>query len=88
MAEAGSLSADIQLHLWATYGSQAFELLAGDLTRLHPELPYVVGELEYAQKNEMATCWDDVLIRRWGIGLRNERLAEEIRANKKEAFAS
>lgn len=88
ITEAGSLSADIQLHLWSTYGSQAFGLLAGDLTRLHPALPYVVGELEYVQKNEMATCWDDVLIRRWGIGLRNERLAQEIRANKKEAFAS
>ncbi len=88
MSEAGNLPSDIQVHLWSTYGSQAFELLALDLTRLHPELPYVAGELAYQKEHEMATCWDDTLMRRWGIGLRNERLAAEIRANKKEAFAS
>jgi glycerol-3-phosphate dehydrogenase len=88
MSEAKSLPADIQAHLWATYGSQAFALLALDLTRLHPALPYVAGELPYVKEHEMATCWDDVLMRRWGISLRNARLAGEIRANKKEAFAS
>jgi glycerol-3-phosphate dehydrogenase len=88
LAEAAHLPADVQTHLWATYGSQAFALLKRDLTRIHPELPYVTGELDYLKTHEMATCWDDVLMRRWGIGLRNERLAEEIKANKKEAFAS
>jgi len=87
-AEAKSLPDDIQAHLWSTYGSQAFEVLSLDLTRLHPELPYVVGELEYLKSNEMATNWSDVLMRRWGIGLQNEQLAAEIKANKKEAFAS
>lgn len=86
--EATHLPTDIQTHLWATYGSQAFALLTRDLTRIHPELPYVAGELDYVKTHEMATCWDDVLMRRWGIGLRNARLAEEIKANKKEAFAS
>ena len=88
MSEVDHLPTDIQVHLWSTYGSQAFALLSGDLTRLHPEAPYVMGELDYMKEHEMATCWDDVLVRRWGIGLRNERLAAEIRANKKEAFAS
>jgi len=87
-AEAKSLPADMQVHLWSTYGSKAIELLSLDLTRLHPELPYVVGELEYLKSNEMATNWSDVLMRRWGIGLQNEQLAAEIQENKKEAFAS
>jgi glycerol-3-phosphate dehydrogenase len=88
ISEAEKLSPDIQEHLWSTYGSQAFAILSGDLTRLHPDLPYVEAELTYLKMHEMATCWDDVLLRRWGIGLRSARLAAEIKATKKEAFAS
>jgi glycerol-3-phosphate dehydrogenase len=82
------LSEATQKHLWETYGSNAFTLLRGELQLVHPELPYIQSELEYMQQHEMATCWDDVLMRRWGLGLRDQRLCDEILAIKKEAFAS
>ena len=75
-------------HLWETYGSNGFALLKGDLQLVHPDLPYINSEIEYLKQHEMATCWDDVLMRRWGLGLRNQRLCEEIQGIKKEAFAS
>lgn len=75
-------------HLWETYGSNSMLILKGDLQILHPQLPYVVGEIDYMKAHEMATCWDDVLERRWGISIRNLSLSEEIRTIKKEAFAS
>lgn len=78
----------VSKHLWDTYGSNSFELLKGDLQQIHPELPYIHAEIPYLKSHEMATCWDDVLMRRWGISLRNQELAEEIKAIKKEAFAS
>jgi glycerol-3-phosphate dehydrogenase len=82
------LSEATQKHLWETYGSNAFTLLRGELQLVHPELPYIHAELAYMQQHEMATCWDDVLMRRWGLGLRDQRLCDEILAIKKEAFAS
>lgn len=75
-------------HLWQTYGSNSMLILQGNLQTLHPKLPYVVGEIDYMKAHEMATCWDDVLERRWGISIRNLSLSEEIKAIKKEAFAS
>ena len=83
-----NLSSSTQLHLWETYGSNSFALLHGDTQLLHPALPYIQSEIEYQKEHEMATCWDDVLMRRWGLGLRDQRLSDEIRAIKKEAFAS
>ena len=83
-----SLSASTQKHLWETYGSSSFALLQGDMQLLHPDLPYIQSEIDYLKQHEMATCWDDVLHRRWGIALRNQGLSEEIMAIKKEAFAS
>ena len=87
-AAALSLPASTQKHLWETYGSNSFALLQGDTQFLHPDLPYIHSEIEYLKQHEMATCWDDVLLRRWGIALRNQGLSEEIMAIKKEAFAS
>jgi glycerol-3-phosphate dehydrogenase len=87
-ATALSLSASTQHHLWETYGSNSFALLQGDTLLLHPQLPYIHAEIDYLKQHEMATCWDDVLHRRWGIALRNQVLSEEIKATKKEAFAS
>ncbi len=87
-AQTLGLSVSTCKHLWETYGSNSFVLLQGDLKLLHPALPYMQSEINYLKQHEMATCWDDVLMRRWGIGLRNERLSEELKAIKKEAFAS
>jgi glycerol-3-phosphate dehydrogenase len=83
-----SLPVSTQHHLWETYGSNSFALLQGDIQLLHPKLPYLHAEIDYLKQNEMATSWDDVLLRRWGIALRNQGLSEEIKAIKKEAFAS
>ena len=87
-AEALGLSKATQKHLWETYGSQSFELLNGDLKIIHPNLPFIESEIDYQKAHEMVTCWDDVLVRRWGISLRNQQMSEEIKAIKKEAFAS
>jgi glycerol-3-phosphate dehydrogenase len=87
-AKGWGLSEATQKHLWETYGSNAFTMLQGELQLVHPELPYIQAELAYMQQHEMATCWDDVLMRRWGLGLRDQRLCDEILAIKKEAFAS
>jgi glycerol-3-phosphate dehydrogenase len=87
-AQAVGLPKATQKHLWETYGSKSFELLNGDLQIIHPDLPFIQSEIDYQKAHEMATCWDDVLTRRWGISLRNQQMGEEIRAIKKEAFAS
>jgi glycerol-3-phosphate dehydrogenase len=79
---------DIQTHLWETYGSNAVNLLAEAPKRIHPDLPYLESEIDYLKTHEMASSWDDVLMRRWGIGLRNQEVSESIKGIKKEAFAS
>mgnify|MGYP000146099917 FL=1 len=88
LRDSSTLSASTKQHLWETYGSNGFALLQGDTQLLHPDLPYIHSEIDYLKQHEMATCWDDVLHRRWGIALRNQGLSEEIKAIKKEAFAS
>jgi glycerol-3-phosphate dehydrogenase len=88
LRHASSLSASTQKHLWETYGSNSFALLQGDTQLLHPDLPYIHAEIDYLKQYEMATCWEDVLMRRWGLGLRDQQLSDEIKAIKKEAFAS
>lgn len=88
LRDASSLSASTQKHLWETYGSKSFALLQGDTQLLHPDLPYIHAEIDYLKQHEMATCWEDVLMRRWGLGLRDQQLSDEIKAIKKEAFAS
>ncbi|MFD3407054.1 FAD-dependent oxidoreductase [Aquirufa sp. HETE-83D] len=79
---------DIAAHLTELYGPAAGEVYANGAERLLVGAPYLVGELDYLKKEEMAVTWDDVLARRWGISLRNEALAEKLQAIKKEAFAS
>ena len=79
---------DIQTHLWETYGSNAINLLAEAPKRIHPDFPYLESEIDYLKTHEMACSWDDVLMRRWGIGLRNQEVSDAIKGIKKEAFAS
>ncbi len=88
LAEKWKLAKDIQTHLWETYGSNAIQLLAKEPKRIHSDLPYLESEIDYLKNHEMAISWDDVLMRRWGIGLRNQEVSESIKAIKKEAFAS
>jgi glycerol-3-phosphate dehydrogenase len=79
---------DIQAHLLALYGPAAGEVYSYGSNRLLPAEPYLEGELTYLSKHEMAVTWEDVLARRWGVSLRDEALAQQLQATKKEAFAS
>jgi glycerol-3-phosphate dehydrogenase len=82
------LSSDIRKHLTELYGPAAGEVYAYGSQRLLEGQPYLLGELSYLKEHEMAITWDDVLVRRWGIGLRDEAMAKQLKAIKKEAFAS
>jgi glycerol-3-phosphate dehydrogenase len=82
------LSSDIRTHLTELYGPAAGEVYAYGSQRLLEGQPYLLGELSYLKEHEMAITWDDVLVRRWGIGLRDEAMAKQLKAIKKEAFAS
>lgn len=81
-------------HLYETYGSLAPQVL--EFCQTTPQgtelllegFPYLQGEIEYLKKHEMATCWDDIVDRRWGIGLRDEEISRKIKEIKIEAFAS
>jgi glycerol-3-phosphate dehydrogenase len=90
----GDVSSETAKHLEETYGGHARNVW--EFCQKEPEgtqvidrgLPYLEGEIEYLKQFEMATSWDDVLKRRWGIALRDEALASRLVAIKKEAFAS
>jgi glycerol-3-phosphate dehydrogenase len=88
------LNAETRRHLYETYGSLAPRVIefCQDIPQgtelLLDGLPYLQGEIDYLKKHEMATCWDDVVNRRWGIGLRDEALGRKLEDIKKEAFAS
>jgi glycerol-3-phosphate dehydrogenase len=83
-----SVEPDIRTHLEEIYGPAAGEVYGYGADRILPNQPYLVGELTYLKEHEMAVTWEDVLTRRWGIAIRDEALAEKIKAIKKEAFAS
>jgi glycerol-3-phosphate dehydrogenase len=82
------VDADIRAHLSELYGPAAGEVYAYGSERLVEGEPYLMGELSYLKEHEMAITWDAVLLRRWGIALRDEAKSERIKAIKKEAFAS
>jgi len=90
----GDVSSETAKHLEETYGGHARNVW--EFCQKEPAgtqvidrgLPYLEGEIEYLKQFEMATSWDDVLKRRWGIALRDEALASRLVAIKKEAFAS
>jgi glycerol-3-phosphate dehydrogenase len=82
------LDPDIREHLVGLYGPSAGEVYTLGAERILDDERYLVGELVYFKEHEMAITWDDVLLRRWGIALRDESKAEQIKAIKKEAFAS
>jgi len=88
------LTSEIRRHLYETYGSLAPRVI--EFCQTIPQgtevllngLPYLQGEIDYLKKHEMATSWDDVVNRRWGIGLRDDALGRKLEDIKKEAFAS
>jgi len=88
------LNVETLRHLYETYGSLAPKVIkfcqniphGTDL--LQVGLPYLNGEIAYLKKHEMATCWEDVVNRRWGIGLRDAEIGRKLMDIKKEAFAS
>ena len=76
----------VALHLAETYGDRAFSVLklatrTGQRwpvigKRLHPEFPYIEGEVRYACK-EYAQTAVDVIARRLRISFLNVKAAEE-----------
>ena len=88
------LNRETRQHLYETYGSLAPKVI--EFCQQIPQgtdvlldgLPYLLGELDYLKKHEMATCWEDVVNRRWGIGLRDAEIGRKLMGIKKEAFAS
>jgi len=71
-------------HLMKKYGSKAidvFKLTANDASLkdlLSPQHPFIKAEILYAIKEEMATNSTDVLERRLGLSLRDEKAAAVI----------
>jgi glycerol-3-phosphate dehydrogenase len=70
LTEKGRMDVEAAVHLVESYGTRIADLLkAIERTpegegRIHPQLPYVWGELTYAMDHEMALTLDDFLIRR------------------------
>lgn len=85
---------EIRQHLYFTYGCLAYQViefcqnLPQGTETLMDGLPYLQGEIEYLKQHEMAVYWEDVIDRRWGIGLRDTEMGRKLKDIKKEAFAS
>jgi len=79
------LSNDTLHHFDEVYGPEKGAVLSfcvNQLNGLKPIIeghPYVSGEIEYLKKHEMATTLSDIIDRRWGIGLRDTNLSNEIK---------
>jgi glycerol-3-phosphate dehydrogenase len=72
-------------HLREIYGSCAMNVLeycqksADGLSPILPNEPFLKGEINYLKEHEMAENLDDILIRRWGLEIRDQELADRIR---------
>lgn len=81
------LPEDIQQHLWATYGDRAPQVLTcGSDKPLIEGAPYIEAELNYLLQYEGACKVEDVLNRRWRVGMLDEKLAEQLAVFVKQAL--
>jgi len=88
------LPLDVRAHLCAAYGGNLRRVLA--LTeedarlgrRIVPELPYLLAEVVYACRREMALTLDDVLSRRTRLVLEDRRQGEGIAREVAEIMAA
>jgi glycerol-3-phosphate dehydrogenase len=82
-----AISTQTASHLREIYGSCAMNVLeycqksANGLSPILPNEPFLIGEINYLKEHEMAENLDDILIRRWGIEIRDQELADRIRRN-------
>lgn len=71
-------------HWKETYGSASEKVkeictqTANGWEALLPGFPYRIGEIAYLKKYEFVVKKEDIVERRWGISLRDRKLAEEI----------
>jgi glycerol-3-phosphate dehydrogenase len=80
-----NISAATVSHLREIYGSRALDVLnfcqqqENGLSPILTDEPFLFGEIAYQKENEMATNLEDILIRRWGVEIRDRELGERIR---------
>jgi glycerol-3-phosphate dehydrogenase len=80
-----AISTQTASHLREIYGSCAMNVLeycqktSDGLNPILVNEPYLKGEINYLKENEMAENLDDILIRRWGLEIRDQELADRIR---------
>lgn len=76
------LSTDVAQHLCQAYGSNALLLLQdtqpADRQRLHPKLPYIVAEVDYACQREYACELSDVIGRRLRAAFVDAMVAQQM----------
>ena len=78
-AALASLPDDIANHLWQAYGDRAPLVLRGSRERLLSDQPFIEAELDWILEYEGAVTADDVLYRRWRIGMLDQAVAERLR---------
>ena len=71
-----NLSAEVAEHLSQNYGTEADKILLENPDQIHPELPYLIGEIKYSIMNEFATNIVDFVYRRLRIGFLDYRKTE------------
>jgi glycerol-3-phosphate dehydrogenase len=73
LVQSFGLDAQVAAHLVQKYGANASKIVSNSshesLEPFTPSLPYTPAELRYNLQEEMACSLEDVLERRWGIGL-------------------
>ncbi len=83
-----NLPRDVARHLVETYGTASIRVAGmypagseegkANSKRLHPDYPFVRGEIMYAVRHELCEKPNDVLCRRMPIAVLNKKAAEEV----------
>lgn len=74
---------DVSEHLYRAYGTRCVDVAnlaieRGLEKRLHPEYPFIEGEVVWAVQEEMATSVEDVLARRVRLKMLDEKAGREV----------
>lgn len=73
------LDADIHRHLYQQYGDLAPQVAElGPIERILPNQPFITNELIWAFEQEYCQFTEDLLHRRWRVGIQNVQLAAQL----------